>query len=70
MPLGTLTCLAHHRRHVARVGRTLKQRQAEMPRVTIKLARRSQVRLPYRHLAGRFGPRGALTAIARELAGS
>jgi transposase len=62
---------AHHARHVPRVGGTLKQRQAELPRSIVELAWRAQLRLHhrYRHLGSRIGRHKALTAVARELAG-
>jgi transposase len=62
---------AHHARHVPRVGGTLKQRQAELPRPIVELAWRAQLRLHhrYRHLGSRIGRHKALTAVARELAG-
>jgi transposase len=62
---------AHHARHAPRVAGTLKQRQAELPRAMVDLAWRAQLRLHtrYRQLGSRIGPRKALTAIARELAG-
>jgi len=62
---------AHHARHVPRVQGELKQRQASLPEPVLALAWQAQLRLHarYRHLAGRLGPRKALTAVARELAG-
>ncbi len=62
---------AHHARHVPRVHGELKQRQASLPEPVVALAWQAQLRLHarYRHLAGRLGPRKALTAVARELAG-
>ena len=62
---------AHHARHAPRVAGTLQRRQADLPAEIVELAWRAQLRLHtrYRHLSSRIGPRKALTAIARELAG-
>lgn len=62
---------AHHARHTPSISPALRQRQAHVPRPIVDLAWRAQVRLHhrYRHLGARIGPRKALTAVARELAG-
>jgi hypothetical protein len=62
---------AHQARHAPLVDGSLKQRRAELLRAITDLAWRSPVRLHhrYRHLAGWFGPRKALTAVGQELAG-
>jgi len=62
---------AHHARHAPCLSDDLKRRQQHVPRAVIDLAWRAQLRLHarYRHLSMRIGPRKAIVAVARELAG-
>ena len=62
---------AHHARHAPCLSDDLRRRQTQVPARVVELAWQAQVRLHtrYRHLGSRIGPRKALTAIARELAG-
>jgi len=62
---------AQHARHAPCLSDDLKRRQKHVPQPVIELAWRAQLRLNarYRHLAWRIGPRKAIMAVARELAG-
>lgn len=62
---------AHHARHAPCISDQLQRRQRQVPADIVDLAWQAQLRLHarYRHLCSRIGPRKAIMAIARELAG-